>query len=124
MNTKTVMKKTDPAEKPDHVKIYHDMITKKFPKKIEECKTMLVKKKLSALDIINLNHIIFGTGDHQTESFNQKHKSYDQASILMMLNYQKLHKLNNSQLSDHFKVSRNSVTKWKKMLENKTKPHQ
>lgn len=116
MNTKILKHKADTANQPDFAKIYRDLINKKFPQKTDECKTLLDKKELTALDIIQLNQKIFGTSDSQTEIFNRKHKSYDQTSILTILNYQKKNKLNNIQLANHFKISRNSVTKWKKMF--------
>ena len=58
-----------------------------------------------------LNEIIFGK---KTE--NQKFKSYKRSDILKILDYQKKYKLNNSQLANHFNISRNTVTKWKKMF--------
>jgi hypothetical protein len=33
-----------------------------------------------------------------------------------MLDYQKKNKLTNSQLAKHFKLSRNTVTKWKRLF--------
>lgn len=35
---------------------------------------------------------------------------------LNLMNYQKEHKLSNSTVAKYFKVSRNSISKWKKML--------
>lgn len=95
--------------------IYIDIINKKFPHKKEECKPFLLKKQLSALDIINLNTEIFGIVK-ETEFFNQRHRSYSKSDILKFLKYQKKYQLNNSQLANHFKLSRNTVAKWKKMF--------
>lgn len=47
---------------------------------------------------------------------NQKYRSYDKATIIEILNYQKKNSLNNTQLSNHFKLSRNTVTKWKTLF--------
>ncbi|TDX86937.1 helix-turn-helix domain-containing protein [Epilithonimonas xixisoli] len=101
---------------PNYKKIYSDILNRDFPHKIEKCKTLLQKKKLSSLDILELNWKIFGTSDKETETFNQKHRSYDKATIKHILNYQRKHQLNNSQLAFHFKLSRNSVAKWKKLF--------
>lgn len=101
---------------PNYKLIYSDILIKKFPHKQEKCKALLNKRNLSVLNIIELNTIIFGTDDHQTENANQKHRSYRKSDILMILDYQKKNKLNNSQLANHFKLSRNSVTKWKKIF--------
>ncbi len=102
--------------KPDYKRIYTDILDNKFPHKENECKTLLEKEDLSVLDIIELNRKIFGAVSRQTEDFNQKHRSYNKSDILQILEYQKKHKLNNSQLANHFKQSRNSVTKWKKVF--------
>lgn len=102
--------------RPDYHNIYTDIINKKHPDKKEVCKFLLEKEYLSSMDIIELNKKIFGLHDKQTEVFNQKHRSYEESDILQILNYQKKHKCNNKQLANHFKLSRNTVTKWKKMF--------
>ncbi|WP_223559482.1 helix-turn-helix domain-containing protein [Chryseobacterium lathyri] len=101
---------------PNYKNIYSDILTKKFPHKRKECEVLLNMDSLSFLHIIQLNTIIFGTSDNQTENFNQKHRSYRKSDILKILEYQKKYNLNNIQLANHFKLSRNSVTKWKKMF--------
>ena len=101
---------------PDYTRIYSDIITQKYPQKWEECRALLQKNTLSRLDIIVLNSKIFGKTDRQSIGFNQKFRSYTKADIMQMLDYQKQHNLNNVQLATHFRISRNSVTKWKKMF--------
>lgn len=97
---------------PDYKRIFDDMITIKFPDKRKYCDGILKKKKkLSVLDVLKLNAIIFG---HKEES--QRFRSYDQKAIKEILNYQKKYQLRNSELADIFKLSRNTVTKWKKMF--------
>lgn len=94
---------------PDYKRIYSDILTIKYPHKISECEGILSKKTVSVLDVIKLNTIIFGSFKD-----NQKHRSYDKATIFEILNYQKKNKLNNSQLALHFKLSRSTIAKWKK----------
>ncbi|WP_336687251.1 helix-turn-helix domain-containing protein [Chryseobacterium bernardetii] len=101
---------------PNYHQIYNDIINKKYPSRKEECRFLLNKENLSVLDIIELNSRIFGISDQRTEAFNQSHRSYNKSSILMMLDYQKKNKLTNSQLAKHFKLSRNTVTKWKRLF--------
>lgn len=101
---------------PDYHQIYKDIINKKYPSRKEECEFLLNKENLSILDIIELNSRVFGLSDQMTEAFNQSHRSYDKPSILMILDYQKKNKLTNSQLAKHFKLSRNTVTKWKRLF--------
>lgn len=102
---------------PDYKIIYKDILTKKYPHKIKECASLLQKRNLSAIDIIGLNKKIFGIFDKETESANQKHRSYSKFDILKILDYQKKHKLNNSQLANHFKLSRNTVAKWRRLFQ-------
>lgn len=101
--------------KPNYFRIYNDILQKKFPQKIKECEAILSNNDLSVLDILEINKIIFGKSDEENQAFDQKHKSYHQSDILEILDYQKKHKLNNVQLALHFKLSRNTVTKWKKL---------
>lgn len=102
--------------KPHYKKIYTDIIERKYPDKKDECKLLLEKEDLSALDVIQLNKQIFGLPNAETEIFNQKHRSYAQSDIAEMLDYQKKNGLNNVQMALHFKLSRNTVTKWKKLI--------
>ncbi|ANF49118.1 transposase [Chryseobacterium glaciei] len=100
----------------NYKRIFTDIITKKFPEKITECRSILDKKALSVLDVIELNRKIFGNSDKSTQIFNQKERSYNESAILKILDYQKKNKLNNSQLALHFKMSRNTISKWKKIF--------
>jgi len=102
----------------NYKKIYQDILEMKFPEKREQCFSLLNKKELSILDIINLNQKIFGKSDKQTDIFNQRHKSYDKSAILKILEYQKVNNLNNTELAKHFKLSRNTISKWKKNHSN------
>lgn len=101
---------------PNYRKIYTDIILKKHPEKLNICSPVLQKKTLSTLDIIRLNQMVFGLKEKGTFQFNQKHRSYDQSAILDILEYQEKNGLNNTQLANHFKLSRNSVAKWKKIF--------
>jgi hypothetical protein len=100
---------------PDYKRIYSDLIAEKFPNR-EECKIILSKERLSELDVITLNSILFKDNNKDTILFNQKHRSYSQDTILEILQYQKKNKLNNIQVAKHFRLSRNTVAKWKKMF--------
>lgn len=102
--------------KPNYKNIYTDIILKKFPQKLEDCFSILNKRDLSDLDVIDLNKKIFGISSRDTVRQNQKYRSYNRSTILDILNYQKKNHLNNSQLATHFQLSRNTVAKWKKMF--------
>lgn len=103
-------------DQPNYKKIYTDILNAKYPDKISSCRNILEKKELSSMDIMSLNKIIFDVRSKDFQSLNQKHKSYDKSTILEILIYQKKHKFNNSQLAEYFNLSRNTVTKWKKIF--------
>ncbi|ASK32849.1 transposase [Chryseobacterium sp. T16E-39] len=101
---------------PDYGKIYSDLIDVKYPEKKAEYLFFLQKKRYSALDIINFNTLLFKKNDRAVFVFNQKHRFYDKKTILEILNYQKENRLNNMETARHFKISRNSLSKWKKIF--------
>lgn len=98
-------------KRPDYQKIYFDYIQSKTPGKMKECEFFFQKKKVTSLDVIKINTIIFG---YQKDSL--KNRSFSVPDIKYILAYQKKKKLNNKQLAAHFKLSRNTVTKWKKIF--------
>lgn len=100
--------------RPNYHKIFSDIIQYKHPQKKKICEHFFEKKKLLDLDVIKLNDIIFDIKDKETEVFDQKHRSYGQEDILQILTYQQKNKINNTQLAMQFKLSRNTVAKWKK----------
>lgn len=101
---------------PDYKKIFTDIINIKFPEKKEKCSHLLEKSDLSVLDVINLNELLFRNCSKENSVFNQKHRSYNESAIYHILEYQKKNRLNNSQLAKHFKLSRNTITKWKSLF--------
>ncbi|WPO83120.1 helix-turn-helix domain-containing protein [Chryseobacterium sp. JJR-5R] len=102
------------SQLPDYKRIYQDMIFMQYPDKSELCSFILNKEKLNPLDIIRLNNLITGIPGNEKSSENQKLKSYDEETIFKMLMFQKEHNLSNLRLAEHFRVSRNSIAKWKK----------
>lgn len=100
---------------PDYRRIYSDIIIKKHPDKKEKCEQILEKRDLSVLDIIRINSLIFETENQETSVFNQKHRSYSLSDVQEILTYQAKNGLNNTELANHFKLSRNTVAKWKKI---------
>ncbi|WPO92450.1 helix-turn-helix domain-containing protein [Chryseobacterium sp. HR92] len=99
---------------PNYLKIYSDILEQKFPDKMNECKMFMEKETLSALEIISLNQIIFGSETISTRGFSSKHRSYDEKSIFEILVYQQENKLSNSEVSKFYKISRNTLAKWRK----------
>lgn len=99
---------------PDYKLIYSDILTKRYPGKKERCENILSKDFITILDVIRLENIIFNQLRKEDVIFNQKLKSYDTETIREILDYQEKFKLTNTQLALHFKLSRNTVSKWKK----------
>lgn len=91
------------------------LLKKKFPDKSSKILPLL-KDHLSVLEIIKINVIIFGKGDNETHKQNQMHKSFDEKTILHILKYQKDNKCSNMELAKKFNLSRNTITKWRKMF--------
>ncbi len=105
---------------PNYQKIYGDLLKQKFPEKFVQCKILLDKESLSALDVIALNKIIFGSDNINGDNVSQKHRSYDEKSIIDILSYQNRNKLSNTQLARMYRISRNTVANWKSIY-SKTK---
>lgn len=97
--------------RPNFKRIYIDMIRLKYPGKTKELLKILDKEILTDYDLLQLNKSLFGN-----QQYNQKLKAYDRETILRILDFQKNNNLNNTQLASHFKLSRNTVTKWKKIF--------
>lgn len=93
------------------------MILKKFPHMITDCQILLDKNDFDLADVKKINKILFPNSKKDVLKFNQQHNAYDQNSILSILKYQKENKLNNTQVAMFFKLSRNSVARWRKLYE-------
>ncbi|SMO72788.1 hypothetical protein SAMN06265171_105282 [Chryseobacterium rhizoplanae] len=114
---KNTKKRKSPASRvPDYKRIYTDLITLKYPHLMERCRVFLEKDHLMSYDVLKLSGIITGKDDHEAISFNARHKSYDPNTILRILDYQKKYKCSNLQLAQYFRLSRNTVAKWKKLF--------
>ncbi|MDG4654303.1 helix-turn-helix domain-containing protein [Chryseobacterium arthrosphaerae] len=100
-------------EQPNYKKIFTNILETKYPEKIPYCQIILNKKRLSSLDVLTINNIIFNNPEKAFHILHQKHKSYDKNTIMELLNYQKKHQLNNTELAKRFKLSRNTVAQWK-----------
>ncbi len=105
---------------PNYRKIFQDILDIKFPHKKKVCNKILKKEKLSHLDIIKLNNLIF-EHEHNSFSINQRYRAYNSETILEILDYQAKNCLNNSELAAHFNLSRNTITKWKKYFNSYTR---
>lgn len=103
---------------PDYARIYSDLIQLKFPELQNEMQEYLQIKKIGYFDIQQINKKLFGEKKHEQLSIEQKYKAYDVATILEMLRYQKEYGYTNTQLANHFRLSRNTVANWKKTFKD------
>ncbi|MCD1117580.1 helix-turn-helix domain-containing protein [Chryseobacterium turcicum] len=101
---------------PDYKRIYLDILENKFPDKKALCSSVLAKHTWTAQDILEINDRIFNSVNYSSKKNNMLHRSYRKVDILKILDYQKMHRLNNTQLAVHFRLSRNTVGKWKKIF--------
>lgn len=104
--------------KPDYAKIYRDLVQMKFPQLADDFTELLEKKELSHFEVEWLNERLFTGKTKAEKQLQQKYKAYDENTIHQILYYQKKHGLNNVQLANHFKLSRNTVAKWRKIFDN------
>lgn len=103
--------------RPFYNKLYADMIRDKYPDKASICNSYLQKENWTALDVIQVNELLFGSEKRkQDHKIDKIHRAYDEQSISQILTYQMKNKLNNNQIADRFGLSRNTVAKWKKLF--------
>ncbi|MDN3707903.1 helix-turn-helix domain-containing protein [Myroides ceti] len=100
---------------PNYNRIYEDLIKDMFPDKSNELLLLVTKKIENSLDVIELNEQLFKKNNREKMEYNQRLKAYDVESIKAILKYQEDNFLTNSELASLFRLSRNTVTKWKKM---------
>lgn len=101
---------------PDYNRIYLDLINRKFPDRRKELIPLLDKEIKNSLELITLNNLIFNYQKKDVMAFNQRLRSYDEISIKKILKYQKMNQLTNQQVANQFKISRNTIAKWKKLF--------
>ncbi|AZA92501.1 Uncharacterised protein [Chryseobacterium nakagawai] len=97
------------TRKINYKKIYNDIID--YYKINIDSQTALIlnKKTLNSIDIIQLNQMVFNS-----KIDDRRHRSYDIATIMTILNYQTVNELSNKALASEFNISRNTVTYWKR----------
>lgn len=104
---------------PDYRQIYEDILREDFPEKWADA---AIRNKLdtldSSIDVLKFNMLVFEAPGYEMEFNNQRLRSYDEESIVKILTYQKKNGLSNLQLSHHFKISRNTIGKWKSIFKS------
>jgi hypothetical protein len=102
---------------PNYNKLYKDILYLKFPEKIGELEHYLSREILLSIDVIKINNLMFGNSENI--NYNQKLKSYDEESIRKILEFQEKNKLSNTSLSKMYRLSRNTISRWKSCFSDK-----
>ncbi|MFV0420103.1 MAG: AsnC family protein [Dysgonomonas sp.] len=103
--------------RPFYHKLYADMIRDKYPHKKLLCAEFLNKENWTALDVIQVDELLFGSDKKKADvRMDHKHRSYDPESIRQILRHQQRNRLNNSQLACKFGLSRNTIARWKQLF--------
>ncbi|ROH97483.1 hypothetical protein BCF50_2330 [Chryseobacterium daecheongense] len=103
--------------RPNYNKIYHDMLKKEHPEKLKDPSIRRLLSKLHTTeDILKFNDKLF-TQSREKQQNNQKLKTYDKQTMLKLLQYQDKHGFSTSYMSKKYKISRTTITKWRKTFE-------
>lgn len=100
----------------NYKKLYSDMIAYMYPNRLKEFQFILKKEKVNSFDIIIMQNKMLPQISKEQLEVNQRFRSYDEKTIKKILQFQKDNLLTNTQLASHFKLSRNTVAKWKKIF--------
>ncbi len=101
---------------PNYEKIYREIIEEKGPFKKREMYAIFTQKNIKAYDIIKLDLLLSGVPSKEERTFNQQHRAYDEDTIKYILKYQSEYALSNIKTSEIFNVSRNTISKWRKLF--------
>lgn len=108
------------SNRPFYRKLYVDLIRDKYPYKEQDISLFLIKKVWTALDVIEINELLFGSNKDKSDVVvDKKHRAYDKASIVKILRYQKRNNLKNIEIANKYGLSRNTISKWKKLFQLK-----
>lgn len=110
--------------RPYYHKLYADLIRDKYPGKEKDCSAYLQKENWTALDVIHINELLFGVKKKEHQSIDKKHRSYDLESIEQILLYQQNNMLNNNQVANKYGLSRNTISKWRRLFAKRCEAEQ
>ncbi|EJL70041.1 helix-turn-helix domain-containing protein [Chryseobacterium populi] len=103
--------------RPNYRKIFQDMLQLEHPDKLEDPKIRELLKKLNTTEeVLNFNDKLFKQSKESLKN-NQKLKTYDKKTMLKLLQYQKKHGFSTSYMSKKYKISRTTISNWKKTFE-------
>lgn len=106
-----MIKKTYGKKHVNYKRIFEDILKIKYPQKMDKVLPLLYENELSSIDVLKINNMIFEV--KQTEG-SLNHRTYNRSDIVKILEYQKENNLTNTAVAKHYKMSRNTISKWKK----------
>ncbi|WP_345989982.1 helix-turn-helix domain-containing protein [Chryseobacterium sp. Chry.R1] len=101
---------------PNYKLIYSEMISEMYPENEKIFLPFFEKDELDMLDVIRIENLISRLNKNTGKEISGRHRSYDKKTILQILDFQKKNNYNNTELARHFKLSRNTIAKWKKLF--------
>ena len=103
----------------NYKEIYISLIKEKFPEKLEDA---MVKWKLnhldSAINIIELNNLLFHNGYRENNVMDSRLRSYTEVEIIRILKYQERYKKSNTDIINKFGMTRATLNTWRKRFHN------
>jgi aryl carrier-like protein len=103
----------------NYKEIYLNLISEKFPKKLEDPKVMWKLEHLdSALNIIELNDLLFHNGKREINITDSRLRSYTQDEIIRILKYQEQYKKSNTDIINKYGMTRATLNTWRKRFQN------
>jgi hypothetical protein len=105
--------------KTNYKEIFTQLIFEKFPEKLHDPKIEWKLEHLdSALNILDLNQLLFPSVDKKSDLINSRLKSYTKNEIIRILKYQAKYNKGNTEIVEKFGISRTTLITWKKRFQN------
>jgi hypothetical protein len=103
----------------NYKEIYFSLIKEKFPEKLNDPKVKWRLEHLdSAINVIELNDLLFHNGKRETNITDSRLRSYTQDEIVRILKYQELYKKSNTDIINKYGMTRATLNSWKKRFQN------
>ena len=113
----TTKKKSTRLNTAPHYEIIYKDIAAHLGKTLTESQIQKLSKIEKTLDVLEVNAMLFGKG--KTSKITQQMRTYQTEDKVAILQYQQQNQLSNQQTANHFKMSRNTIAKWKREVRYK-----
>lgn len=96
--------------KPNYAKLYLDMAAY-YNIALSTDLQLAISKMVNTVDVLRVNKTIFQSSAYSLQQGN----AYQEADVLQILKFKREYKLSNSATALHFKMSRNTISRWEKL---------